>query len=102
EVQKITVGDVHTTHPKAGSRSLTKVVPPTDGIKRILGKLADLPQEAEKEAKTVAELKAEIVRMKRDQPKTIANADPADKARIKELEERISALNGTIRGWVKY
>jgi DNA helicase HerA-like ATPase len=43
DVQKVTVGEVQTTHPKAGSRSLTKVVPPTEGIKKILGKLDDLP-----------------------------------------------------------
>lgn len=64
-VQKVTVGDVKTTHPKVGSRSLTEFVPPTAGIKRILGKLADLPQEAEKEASTVAELKAQIIQLKR-------------------------------------
>jgi uncharacterized protein len=60
EVQKVTVGEVQTTHPKVGSRSLTKVVPPTAGIKKILGKLADLPQEAEKEAKTVDELRQRV------------------------------------------
>jgi hypothetical protein len=66
EVQKVTVGDVHTTHPKAGSRSLTKVVPPTDGIKKILGKLADLPQEAEEEARTVDELRLRVVALQRE------------------------------------
>lgn len=66
DVQKITVGNVQTTHPKAGSRSLTKVIPPTPGIKKLLGKLADLPQEAEKEAQTKAEFKAEITRLKRE------------------------------------
>jgi hypothetical protein len=65
EVQKITVGDVNTTHPKVGSRSLTKVVPPTAQIKKVLAKLADLPSEAKKEAQTVSELKAENVELKR-------------------------------------
>jgi hypothetical protein len=66
EVQKVTVGDVHTTHPKAGSRSLTKVVPPTPGIKKILGELADLPHEAEKEAKTVDELRQHVATLQRE------------------------------------
>jgi phosphoenolpyruvate carboxylase len=66
EVQKVVVGDVQTTHPKAGSRSLTKVVPPTTGIKKILGKLADLPQEAEKEAKTADELRQRILTLQRE------------------------------------
>lgn len=66
EVQKVTVGDVYTTHPKAGSRSLTKVVPPTAGIKKILGKLADLPQEAEKEANTINDLRKMNGELKRE------------------------------------
>jgi len=60
DVQKVTVGTVATTHPKAGSRSLTKVVPPTDAIKKVLGQLADLPHEAEKEARTVGEFQTRV------------------------------------------
>lgn len=60
EVKKVEVGTVQTSHPKAGSRALTQVVPPTEKIKNILGKLADLPAEAHKEAQTVAELKQQI------------------------------------------
>lgn len=64
EVQRLKIGGVNTTHHlKAGSQM--KVVPPTEGIKKLLGKLADLPKEAEEEARTVSELKAEIVRLKR-------------------------------------
>lgn len=65
EVIKLKIGEISTSHPKAGSRVASKVVPPTDGIKKILAKLADLPQEAQKEAKTVSELKAEISVLKR-------------------------------------
>lgn len=60
EVIKVEVGNVETSHPKAGSRSLTEVVPPTDKIKSILGKLADLPAEAQKEAQTTSELRQKI------------------------------------------
>lgn len=57
---RVTIGAVATTHPKAGSRALTRTVPPTSAIKRVLGELADLPAEAEQEAKTVAELKQQV------------------------------------------
>jgi hypothetical protein len=60
EVTRVTIGPVATTHPKAGSRALTRTVPPTSAIKRVLGELADLPAEAEQEARTVAELKQQV------------------------------------------
>ena len=60
DVIKVEVGSVETSHPKAGSRSLTEVVPPTAKIKSILSKLADLPAEAQKEAQTVFDLKQQI------------------------------------------
>lgn len=65
EVIELQVGPIETTHPKAGSRILSAVTPPTPGVKKILAKLADLPQEAAKEAKTMGELKDEITRLKR-------------------------------------
>ncbi len=60
EVVKVEIGSVQTSHPKAGSRALTKVVPPTDKIKNMLAKLADLPAEAHKEATTLAEYKQQV------------------------------------------
>lgn len=65
EVIKVEVGNVKTSHPKAGSRTLTKTIPPTEKIKGILKKLTDLPQEAAKEAHTVSELKQENIELKR-------------------------------------
>lgn len=64
DVTKITVGEIKTSHPKAGARTLTETVPPTEKIKKILSQLADLPAEAEKEARTTAELKAENSKLK--------------------------------------
>lgn len=86
EVKKITVGNVQTTHPKAGSRSLTKVIPPTPGIKKLLGKLADLPQEAEKEVQTRAEFKAEIARLKRDLAAAKRTNPSPSAAKIQKIE----------------
>lgn len=65
EVVKITVGGVKTSHPKAGSRMLTKITPPTDRIKKVLKKLTDLPQEAKKEMNTIADFKSEIADLRR-------------------------------------
>jgi len=42
-----------------------KIIPPTENIKAILQKLGDLPQEARKEAQTIAELQSEIVQLRR-------------------------------------
>lgn len=65
EVVKTKIGDVQVKPPKRGTGRSIKIAPPTAKVKAILKQLADLPQEAEKELKTVAELKAEIVRLKR-------------------------------------
>lgn len=66
DVEKITVGSVNTSH-QSGSAASMKVAPPTEAIKKILGKLADLPKEAEAQIKTIADLKAEIISLKRGQ-----------------------------------
>ncbi|HEC66236.1 MAG TPA: DUF87 domain-containing protein [bacterium] len=63
EVIKAKVGTVLTTHPRAAGKGFKvskKMAPPTDRIKSILKKLTDLPQEAQKEMNTVADLKKEI------------------------------------------
>jgi uncharacterized protein len=88
DIQKVTVGDVRTTHPKAGSRSLTKVVPPTDGIKKILGKLADLPKEAHEEAHTIAEYKAQVTDLRRKLTiaEQKANAPRGEPTKIQRIE----------------
>lgn len=65
EVIKVKVGEVKTAHAKVGYKTANKVPPASHVIKKVLGELADLPQEAEKEAKTVAELKKENTELKR-------------------------------------
>lgn len=66
EVTEVSVGPVKTTHPKAGDRILTNTTPPTDKIKSILGKLADLPAEAKQEAETVENLKEQVSKLTRE------------------------------------
>jgi hypothetical protein len=66
EVTKVQVGPVVTSHPKAGDRILTEPTPPTDKIKSILSKLADLPEEAAVEARTIEELQAQNRELQRN------------------------------------
>lgn len=63
EVKLIQVGDVKTTHLRAGQRAMTPPAP-RDKVKKILAQLQDLPQEAEQEAKTVAELQAQVKQLR--------------------------------------
>jgi hypothetical protein len=65
EVQKVKIGSVQTTHPKAGARLAFTPPPPTAKIKRLLPKLADLPAEAEKVTRTVEDLKRDLVDARR-------------------------------------
>lgn len=65
DVIKVKIGDVQTSHAKVGYKGNKKTPPASAVIKKVLGALADLPQEAEKEAKTVAELKKENADLKR-------------------------------------
>ncbi len=64
-VAKVTVGPVQTSHPKAGSRLAGVVPPPTDKVRAVLSKLADLPAEAEARERTVTDLKRENTDLKR-------------------------------------
>ena len=88
EIKKVRVGDVQTSHPKAGSRSLTKVTPPTAGIKKILGKLADLPEEAKKEASTISELKQELVQLRRHKCDAKPHTDCTKNSEIQRIVQR--------------
>lgn len=83
-VTKFKIGDVKTTHPKAGSRIMSAPpTPPTNKIKNILSKLGDLPKEAEEEARTIGDyqvqnrkLKTELTRLKRKvEARTVPNEE---------------------------
>lgn len=60
----VKVGEVETTHPEPGAAG-SKPPPPTGRIAHLLPQLADLPKEAEEEARTVEELRAEVLRLRR-------------------------------------
>lgn len=65
EVKRVRIGPVMTTHPKAGARLATIAPPPTDKVKALLPKLADLPAEAEERTKTLQDLQRENADLKR-------------------------------------
>lgn len=103
EVSRITVGDVQTSHPTVGTRNKIKAVAPTDKIKSILKKLADLPAEAEKEAKTVADMQLEIRQLKaqlRNNPQKIVQNDP--KQVEKALFSRDKEWDKLVGEWKTY
>lgn len=82
EVTLIQVGDVKTTHLRAGQRAMAPP-PPRDKVRKILAQLADLPQEAEQEAKTVVELQAQVKQL-RGALKKAESAQPAPVEKIVE------------------
>lgn len=83
DITQIRVGVVETSHPKAGDRLLKAPPAPSPRIRAQLAKLADLQKDAEQEAKTIDELKAEIARLKREAKKPVV-----DEA---EIERRVRA-----------
>ena len=97
DVVKVDVGAIQTSHPKAGSRTLTKTTPPTDKIKRVLAKLTDLPAEAAREAQTVAEMKAEIRELRRHKCAPAALVDP--KAIEKAVTEAVRQKDAELARW---
>lgn len=66
EAVRVMVGDVQTTHPKAGKRLQVHVPPPSAKVKAALAQLSDLPAEAEERAKTVEDLRAQVTRLERE------------------------------------
>jgi uncharacterized protein len=65
-VERMHGGKVVTTHPKSGQRGLTAPPAPTAAIKAMLPKLADLPKEAEQQARTLEDMRRELAGVKRE------------------------------------
>jgi hypothetical protein len=99
------VGAIETTHPKVGHSQKVAPPKPSEAIKALLPKLADLPREAEEEARTIDDLKRELAGAKRElklaqraqpkaepAPKVDAGAARRDAAAIKRLRGVIEDL----------
>lgn len=85
-VSSVVIGPVETTHPKAGSRIAFTPPPPTEKVKALLPKLADLPAEAEQKQKTFEEQRQEIASLRRQL--TVAQRTPA-KPETKVVQSRV-------------
>lgn len=59
EIQVVRTGDVLTTHPEAGSLA-TSPPPAPAKVRAVLAQLADLPQQAAEEARTMSDLQAQL------------------------------------------
>lgn len=91
-VTPITIGSVKTTHPKAGNRLLTAPPAPSNKVKKILAKLADLPKEAEKVARTMDDLKKENSLLKRGNELLIKQAGRQDIEVEKRVKQAVSQI----------
>jgi len=62
----IKVAPSQTTHVKSGARHKSAPPPPSSHVKAMLGELKDLPAQADKKAKTEAELRKEISDLRKE------------------------------------
>lgn len=87
-VARVKIGPVQTSHPKPGAR-LAHVAPrPTEKVRALLPKLADLPAEAEERQKSLNELKRALADTRRQLTLAQKSQAPAP-AREKLVEKRV-------------
>lgn len=109
-VQRLKVGDVKTTHPKSGDRVLRAPPTPTAAIVAVLPKLADLPKEAEQEARSLADLRKELASVRREltlaqkgsKPTPAAAKDPNQAAELRAARAMVKRLQGAIEELMKF
>ena len=105
-VERVRIGPVATTHPKAGSRIAFKPPPPTEKVRRLLPRLEDLPKEVEQERKDNETLRRELADVRRrltlaekagqaagaPQPPPAPSADQIDRAVTRAVAKATKAL----------
>lgn len=96
QVTEIKIGANQTTHEKAGQRRKGPT-PPRERVRQMLAQLADLPHEAEVEAKTIEQLKARVreleIEARKSVNKPVLEYDPV----IKEENEQLRATANQLR-----
>lgn len=105
EVTRFHVEKVKTNHPRSGSR-IIEVPKPSDKIKELLGRLKDLPEEAEKEQKTIDDLKRENANLKTKltllgRTPNIAASNPKEIEQIEKLKTENSGLKENSQSLIK-
>lgn len=94
-VQFFKSDQVRTTHPQVGQRSLMQVPPASEAMQKILGKLGDLPAQAEEEAREIETLRRENARLQYEikaRPTQIQVPEP--RVEIQVVEKPV--LNGQL------
>lgn len=94
------VGSVKSEHPKIGTRYIVAPPAPTSRIKKVLSQLADLPAEAEQEAKTVEEFRRKNNELKREIKKL--ESEKGAENQTKQLETEISQLQSQVNQLEQY
>lgn len=98
-VAYLRVGPVQTTHPRPGERHKLAPPRPSDAMKKIAAELKDLPQQADEEAKNLAEAKKQIAELKR-QLKT--STRPVDEHALRTMEQIcLGKMDVERRGWAE-
>lgn len=101
------VGDVEILPPKRGAH-MKDVPSPTANVKKMIAQLSDLPQEAEKEIKTVSELQNKVRVLKRElkgrislKPEVVFDAQAVTNAVTKVHKEMNKKMHDLNQAWLK-
>jgi DNA segregation ATPase FtsK/SpoIIIE-like protein len=86
DVIQIQIGKVQTTHPEPGQGLQAALPPPKEKVRKLLNELKDLPQQAQEEARTLAEAQARIKDLERQLRAPTAQPAPAKGPSKAELE----------------
>jgi hypothetical protein len=82
-VERIEVGPVETKHLRPGERA-ARAVAPRDAVMSVLSQLADIPREAEQEAKDLSEARAQLAAARRELAVAKRGAPAPDPATIEK------------------
>lgn len=98
QVTAVSIGEVKSTHPKAGQRLSHHVPVPTAKVRKILTKLTDLPKEAEQELRDKNQMMQRIRELERNlKAKPLdANPEALDKAFKKGFEQARREMNAEL------
>jgi hypothetical protein len=95
---------VDTTHPRPGQRHLLTAPAPSKAIRGVLGKFADLPQEAEQEVRCLQEARKRIADLERQLKRSQGAAGPPQIDRLiieRAVEAAIEGERAVWRGKVE-
>jgi hypothetical protein len=81
---------VRTTHPRPGQRHLLTAPAPSQAIRGVLGKFADLPQEADEEMRSLDEARRRVTELER-QIKVLKVTKPAPQIDRAAIENAVKA-----------